>query len=700
MKALQFFLSFTFIFGFTAFAQVPTHTIAQVQGSGTTSPVTGQVTIEGIVTGVKSNGFFLQTPDGLQDADINTSEGIFIYSSPLSANAAIGNKVSVTGTVTEYIPTNDVNSPPLTEITTATVSLINTGNPLPVPVIITSAQTNPAGGIDQLEKYEGMRVQVNSLTVSGPTEGTITESSGNAVSTGRFYGVVTGISNPFRETGVQIPDPLPAGAPANVPRWDANPEVLAIYSKTQPGSVSIDVNAGAIVTNIIGPLDYLLRTFAIHPDAATPPTVSNNNLTYLSAPASSANEVSVASINLKRFFDTNDDPGITEPILTTVAFNNRLNKASLAIRNVLSYADVIGTEEVENLSALQAIANKLNNDAIALGLPSPAYRAYLTEGNDIGGIDVGFLVKTAKITVVSVTQFGKTATYVNPLTGTNQTLYDRPPLVLVADFNKPGVPQPIRFTVIVNHHQSFLNITDPTNGPRVRAKRKAQAEYLANLIQGRQTADANEKIITVGDFNAYEFNDGLTDVIGTIKGSPVPADQVVLPSADLVNPNLVNLTDTYPAAERYSYRFTGNASVLDHFLVSNNTAGQVMNYTITKLGADFPVVYGNDPNRPERLTDHNAPVAVFYFITNTISAPTDYFRSISTGNWNTNATWQSSPDNISWIPATLTPDFNANIISIRISHTVSVTANVTADQTVVETGGSVIVNPGINFTVK
>src|SRR5207248_10822759 len=44
----------------------------------TLSPFNGQaVTTSGVVTAVKSNGFFIQTPDNAVDSDPTTSEGIF-----------------------------------------------------------------------------------------------------------------------------------------------------------------------------------------------------------------------------------------------------------------------------------------------------------------------------------------------------------------------------------------------------------------------------------------------------------------------------------------------------------------------------------------------------------------------------------------------------------------------------------------------
>jgi hypothetical protein len=86
------------------------------------------------------------------------------------------------------------------------------------------------------------------------------------------------------------------------------------------------------------------------------------------------------------------------------------------------------------------------------------------------------------------------------------------------------------------------------------------------------------------------------------------------------------------------------------------------------------------------------------------SLATDYYRTISSGNWNSPATWESSPtaDFSSGVltPATRTPDFTANTISIRNGHTVTVTANVIVDQMTIATGANVLIKTGINLTVK
>ena len=84
------------------------------------------------------------------------------------------------------------------------------------------------------------------------------------------------------------------------------------------------------------------------------------------------------------------------------------------------------------------------------------------------------------------------------------------------------------------------------------------------------------------------------------------------------------------------------------------------------------------------------------------SSATDYFRSITSGNWNAPATWESSSvSNFASVvsPATLSPDVNSNDINIRTGHTVTVTANVTTDQTFVNPGATLVVT-GSTLTVS
>ena len=112
-----------------------------------------------------------------------------------------------------------------------------------------------------------MRVSVGSLTVTGPSAGSVNESNATGTSNGRFYGVVTGVARPFREAGIQAPDPAPSGSIPPIPRWDFNPERLRIESATIDGQPVLTVKSGDVVGPLAGPLDYSSRGYALLPMA-------------------------------------------------------------------------------------------------------------------------------------------------------------------------------------------------------------------------------------------------------------------------------------------------------------------------------------------------------------------------------------------------------------------------------------------------
>jgi len=611
--------------------------IHDIQGNGTSSPlVATSVTTHGIVTGIKSNGFFIQEPDASIDADPATSEGIFVFTSgPPPGSVVMGNDVQVVGTVSEFVPSSDPQQPPLTELTSPTVSLLSSGNPLPAAIPLTPTFPDPSAPFDQLERIEGMRVTAASMTVIGPSDGSVNESAATGTSNGRFHAVVTGVARPFREPGIQPPDLPPTGTIPPIPRWDGNPERLRVESATINSQPILTVKSSDVVGPIAGPLDYGFRGYAIYPDGTlgTPVVTPGTLNTMVSTPLTT--EFTVASFNMERFFDTVNDPE-SDAVLTATAFNNRLLKASIAIRNHLKFPDVVGVQEMEHLSTLQAVATQINNDAVANAQPNPMYVAYLTEGNDVGGIDVGYLVKTApvpggapRVAVNSVTQVGAVTTYIDPTTGAPDTLNDRPPLVLDATINR-GPGQSFNVIVINNHLRSLLGLTDETpsgpttTGDRVRRKRQIQADFLAQYIQGRLTTTPGEHIIVIGDMNNFEFNDGYQDSLDTIAGTPVPDNQTavcsICPQApntgdgiDQLNPDLTNLVNTPTATERYSYVFDGNAQNIDHALVSpgliTDTSARRIEHP--RIDADYPESERNTNTTAFRVSDHDPIVAYF-----------------------------------------------------------------------------------------
>lgn len=590
-------------------------TIAQIQGNGLLSPHNGKrVVTEGIVTALKfNNGFFLQAAN--DDGDPATSDAVFVFtSSAPPATAAVGNRVRVTGTVEEFTPSSNPHQLAITEIVTPTVEMLETGVALPAAIELTAAELGPDALPGTLERLEGMRVSVAQSVVIAPSGGSLDENDALSFSDGVFHVALPGVARPFREPGIAVMDAITLPAGKNPPRFDTNQERLMVRSRGQVGAQPISVDTGADVAGLLGVLDYFAGTWALLPDVATPPSVSGGILPE-AVNDPSYDEVTVGSFNLLRLFDeVNDSNGAVT--LTPEALDKRLAKAALAICDYLKAPDILGAVEVENLRVLQLLSERIDATCAA----RPGYVPYLQPGNDVGGINVGFLVSSrvtadgmARVEVLDVAQFGKETTIANP-NGTTSLLNDRPPLRLRARVHQDGASS-YPLTVIVNHLRSLNDINDTlpgsggwtTGGERVRVKRGAQAVYLAQLVQEMQQANPDEKIVLVGDFNAFEFNDGYVDVLGIIKGEAAPEDQVLtwMPSP-LTTPLVDGSQLIADPAHRYSYVFEGNAQTLDHVLVNESLVmGAALRVDHARINADFGVDNFGDATLAVRSSDHD-----------------------------------------------------------------------------------------------
>lgn len=601
-------------------------TISEVQGEKNVSAFEKEsVRLTGIVTARLKDGFFLQSPDDKTDGNPLTSEGVYVYTkSEPTGDAAIGNLISVTGIVQEFKKKSEPDTLTITELSfykdKDTIKVVSKANALPKPILL-SAEDFKSNKIDQLERYEGMRVTLAEMTVVAPTNGRVNEKTGASESDGIFYGVLKGVPRPFREAGYDVYDysffneKERAAIKKDTPKiavFDHNPERLRVESAEQLGAQPINVTAFAEIKNLTGVVHYGFRAYSILVDADNKPTVSNL-VKAAPLPAPTERQFSIAAMNVERFFDDEDDPNIKEPLITSDGFEKRLKKVSAAVRNYLQTPDVVAVVEMENLAVLKKLAERINKDAETGGKPNPKYEAYLVEGNDIGGIDSGFLVKSARVEVLETKQFGKDEKFENPVSKNQVSLNDRPPFLLRAAVKDPKTNQPLEFTVIVNHLKSLRGYNDDKDAPFVRLKKKLQAEFLAKYVAERLKANPNERIALVGDFNAYQFNDGITDIIGTLKGAPVGKDAVQNASDDLLNPDLNDLVDMIKANQMYSYSFDGNAQVLDHFLVSPAFKKHLGGFGYARLNADFPEIYRNDETRVERFSDHDAAIGYFSF---------------------------------------------------------------------------------------
>ena len=600
LTAVLFLISGTFALGQKEL------TIAEIQGTQAASPYESQnVKLTGIVTGKVNKAFYVQTPDDKADKDLATSEGILVYGE-ISANlVSIGDLVEVVGTVTEFRPRGQSFFLNITEITRPTVKVLSKGNPLPAPIVLTAALVDPRGKLDQLERFEGMRVTAD-VVVAAPTGGFKNEKTGVARSNGVFFAVIEGTPRPFREPGVDVLTKLFDKLPAITPAFDMNPELLRVDSSAQVGSTVLDVPAGATIKKLTGIIEYSRKFYTIMLDGGEPPVVENvRGFTPVSAAAE--RELTVGSFNIENFFDDEVNSKIAqkETVYSKEFFENRLKKVSLAIRNVLAMPDILGIVEVENLKVLEKVAARVNADAVAAGQPDPKYMAYLEEGNDGRGIDVGFLVKTSKVKVLETKQLAKDEK-LEFGSGPSEKLFDRPPFLVRAEVIDSKSAKPLAVSVIVNHLKSYRGIDDDKQGERNRNKRRLQAEWLAKFVADRQKADPAENIILCGDFNSYQYNDGYNDLMGTLKGKPDPS--VLAPTKLAVETGLLNLVDLIDQKNRYSYTYDGSAQAIDHVLINKPLRSRLLKFGFARVDADFPLVWSNDATRPERVSDHDAPV--------------------------------------------------------------------------------------------
>ena len=586
--------------------------INQIQGSGAVTPFLGQfVSTTGIVTARKTNGFFMQDSGINDDSNPATSEGIFVFTSSTPA-VTPGQAVSVLGTASEFF-----NLTQLESTLPGDVTVTSSGNPLPAPVTFTTTILNPSGPVDQLERFEGMRMHADTLVSVAPTN-----------EFGETFTVLEGVARPLREPGIEIsftvpPDPTSGVVDCCIPRWDENPERIMIDSDGLIGSSVFSVTSNVTISNVTGPLDFTFDDYKVLPEAT--PSASPN-MSAIPVPTPAAGELTVAGYNIENFNN---------------AATQRA-KAALAIRDVLHLPDVIGTIEIFELSGLQALAAEIE------AVSGVHYEARLIEADGDAGDadqDVGFLIKTSRVQIDSVTQIEKAGcngqpancnTFTDPNTNAPALLNDRPPLVLRATVDFATL-NPRQILIVVNHTRSFIDIEAVgPEGIRVRAKRKAQGEFLADLLQGLQTGNPGVPVMSIGDYNAYQFSDGFTDPIATIKGTPTADDQIVVDaSPDLVSPDFINLTDTLPADQRYSFIFEGTPQAIDHMLLNTVAASFVTRYHIARNNADFPEVPGslflNNATRPERNSDHDMPVAYLKFpnaaTTTTVSDATAVFSA-------------------------------------------------------------------------
>jgi predicted extracellular nuclease len=570
----------------------PVVRIHDIQGSAHISPLNGQAVsrVPGIVTSLRSNGFYMQDPT--PDANPATSEGIFVFTSS-TPTVAVGDSVEVGGTVQEFRPggSDGLSNLTMTEISGPSVVRLSSGNALPAPVVLgiggraipamvieddasgsveTSGTFDPAtDGIDFYESLEGMLVRINNAVVVGPT-------------------------NSFGEIPVVADNGVNAGLRSArgglvISSDDFNPERLTL-DDTAVSTPTVNVGDGfASVTAIV---DYSFGNFKF--DITEPLTPINNGLSAETTTlvATSA-QLTVGSFNVQNLAPT-DSPAKFAALAAQIV-NGLRTPDIVALMEIQDNSGATDDGVVDATTTFSALITAIQN----AGGPAYQFRNINPVNDQDGGapggnIRVGFLFNPTRVSFVDRAGGGSTvATTVvsgpsGPQLSASPGRID-PSNPAFANSRKPLAAEFLfngrRLFVIANHFNSKLG-DDPLFGrwqPPVRsseAQRHQQATIVNGFVQSILTLNPNAAMVVLGDLNDFEFSETLT----LLKGSGT----------------LTDLVETLPANERYTYVFEGNSQVLDHILVSSAL--------VTYAHAEIDIVHAN-AEFAAQVTDHDPDLA-------------------------------------------------------------------------------------------
>jgi hypothetical protein len=281
-----------------------------------------------------------------------------------------------------------------------------------------------------------------------------------------------------------------------------------------------------------------------------------------------AESLRILSQNMNRLFDNIDD-GNNEKILSGERFQQRVKSAAKKFGDDFELPHIIALQEVENHHVLQQIATEIR-DRFHVD-----YRPVLLPGQDISGINLAFLVRY-DLQIKKVEQLFREVKF--KLTG--NPLFSRPPLYLEACTSENCI------SLLNVHLRSMRGIDSARDGERVTRKRLRQAETIAAWSNGFQRSRAGASLLLLGDFNALTPGDEYVDVAGIIRGNPHNA-AVALPGRDLLEPDLVDITELIPSAKRYSFIFRRNRQQLDYMFVNQSFAADVESIAFSRIDYHF-----------------------------------------------------------------------------------------------------------------
>ena len=511
--------------------------ISVIQGDGLASALDEQkVTTWGVVTGVTSDGFFLQDPLG--DGDPLTSDGVFAYTYD-APRVGVGECVQVVAEVAEYYEKTELNW--VTTITPSTACGVTNVMPVELPPL--RPGDDPAATLEALEgmvvRLEGMIAIAHSPTkhfASGEDEIAFLPAQWQ-----RYFGDVHLFHDQAEVSGLLfLSNQLGATLPA-----------------VQWGDL-LQIGSGGLV----GVLDYNFGKYQLLPWADQSFTVTANEVVEPALSPMRADEYGICTFNLHGLGQGTAQFPNADDYATALHHRAQLIATWMRDCTVIALQETGRPEDAHALAALLGSEHGLIYTALAIAGPASSEAGFpLTNSILVDATRVKVELMEA-VTGCAAQDFGFFAP--GMCAAGTYPVFDRPPLLakLVIDgAPDSGWPSAQTLWVIDNHWKSKSG--DETANAPLRA---AQASAVAARVQAIVADDANAQIAVMGDLNDFYTGPAVT----TLQDAT----------------GLFHAYAWLPPLERYTYLFNGAAQVLDHVLVTPNMASQLALVDILHIQAD------------------------------------------------------------------------------------------------------------------
>jgi uncharacterized repeat protein (TIGR01451 family) len=559
--------------------------IHDVQGNGSATPIPGAtVTIEGVVTGDfqpitndnRLSGFFVQEENADFDANPLTSEGIFVFCSACPTNVAEGQKVQVTGTVSEF---NNLTE--ITATTAGSVVITNAGNNL--GQVSASTIDLPVTGVidDFYEPKESMLVTfVDTLTISeyfeqarygrielyeGARPRTFNESNPPSVA-----GFAAHNDNLNRRRVYLDDDDNVENSVLNLTdgqQFVFHPQANGGLSarnaaNTGPGVQGTDFfRGGDTISSLRGILHFSFsggtspNEWRVRPVAASPAAFTAVNVRP-PAPPAVGGAIRAASVNVLNYFTTLNVRGAD----STAELNRQRERTSIVLCAL--NPDVAALMEIENHATNATITDLLGDVNTRCGGTHPY--AFVNTGGALG---------TDQIRVLLIYRTGVLSPVGAPLSDMN-AVHNRPPTAQTFDVVDPLNPAfGKRFTALANHSKSKscsgaggADLDQNDGQACFAATRLAQANRIITWVNGTVIPAAGDPdVLMLGDFNAY----------------PQETSAAAISSA-----GFSDLETAFLGSAAYSYLFDGQIGHIDYAWSSASLTPQVTGVTPWHINAD------------------------------------------------------------------------------------------------------------------